>query len=155
MEEVDERMIFGIAMVLVLERSSVEAVMQKIFQHPGWPGLTYHALDDRKSVNLLSQEVSVWERRQIGILLNFSPILENGTWFYFWFFNLFFYFIYFYSSLEYFLFVILQEYHKVNYIFCSLINLRLKWCHVLGIYIYNRWHRKVDRQLRLSFSVYL
>lgn len=35
MEEVDERMISGMAMVLVLVRSSVEAVMQKIFQNPG------------------------------------------------------------------------------------------------------------------------
>lgn len=35
MGEVDERMVSGIAMVLMLDGSSVEAVMQKIFQDPG------------------------------------------------------------------------------------------------------------------------
>lgn len=90
MEEVDERIISGMAMVLVLERSSVEAVMQKIFQDPGWPGFIYHTLDDHKSVSLLFQEVHVWERRQIGFLLHFLPILTNGTWLYFWFLIYFF-----------------------------------------------------------------
>lgn len=88
-------------MVLALERSSVEAVMQKIFQDPRRPGFTYHALDDRKSEFTISGSPCLREKANRD-LTSFFTYSDNWNMVLLLIF-FFFHFIYFCILLEYFL----------------------------------------------------